>query len=290
MGTLDEILLEYEGGSQTFYVSDVKPREGTYVGWNVDQGTIEGYNKLVSLYGAPKVVRVFSAPGKGIMPWSNPILSALPDDVNLIYSVKDWPVDVRGWMTAKPSRFTNPVYFCLDHEPEQGPTKGDPDPATFQKEWGELIANVSDHPRRSEFRLTPIFTEYYAKKYPAEFEKNFFVVASYAGVDAVGFDIYDTSYAKFRGAIERNALPLKYARQVGKELVIAEWGIDKKSYDTTGEIRAAQIRENIYYLRSLADNRVKLVAWFHSLDTEIYTDTVAQAALRQVIKSSPLDS
>lgn len=287
MASLDTIICEYLDGTVVkYYVSDEpipEPYDPADLGWNVDGGTIDGYNALKSLYGDPAVVRVFSAPGKGIMAWDSPILAALPDDVTLIYSVKDWPVDVYGWLSKRPTRFTKPVFFCVDHEPEQGPTKGDPDPATYQAQWRDCITKLANHPRRSEILLTPIFTEYYAKKYPGTFESNFFVVASYEGIDAIGFDIYDTTYAEYRTAEERNRVPLMYARRVDKPLVIAEWGIEDKTYDTNDTIRPIVIRENMYYLRSLPDNRVKAVAWFHTGGDALYNQPNSQTAFKQMI-------
>lgn len=289
MAALDTIVCEYHDGTVVkYYVSEEPiPEEASPVnlGWNVDGGKLEGYNRLKSLYGDPDVVRVFSGPTKGIMPWDSPILSALPNDVTLIYSVKDWPVDVYGWLSKRPGRFTKPVYFCVDHEPEQGPTRGDPDPATYQSQWRDCIAKLANHPRRSEIILTPIFTEFYAKDKPSLFESNFFVVASYEGIDAIGFDVYDESSPRYRTAEERNRIPLMYARKVDKPLVIAEWGIQKKSYDDDTQ-RSIVIRENMYYLRSLPDNRVKAVAWFHTDGWALDGSPTAQTAFRQMISGN----
>ncbi|MGC1213971.1 MAG: hypothetical protein WA890_22255 [Micromonospora sp.] len=158
-------------------------------------------------------------------------------------------------LSSRPAAWTTPFYLTLDHEPEQGTSAGDPDPATYRSEWQALINALAGHPRRSEVRQTPIFTEYYAKRHSATFWNDFGIVASYAEVDAIGFDTYDTGDSTYRTPTERNAVPLQYARraEVKKRLILGEWGVDRKTHDTDGSQAAQAMRDNLAYMRQQPD-------------------------------------
>lgn len=233
------------------------------LGWSAPGGTAASINDLTTRYGAPDVVRLYSTPGSGLKSWTGAVMGAVPRDATIMYSFKDWPVNVSAWMSSRPADWTSTVYLTLDHEPEQGTSSGDPTPAAYRQEWSELLAQVANHPRRAEYKLTPIFTEYYAKRHADTFWADFGVVSSYAGVDASGWDIYDNDGSpNYRTAEERNAVPLSYARRVNKPMVIGEWGIPRKlSTDPEGTLAAQAMRENMAYLRTLPD--VPAVAWWY---------------------------
>lgn len=257
----------------------------TTVGWSVGGGTVTGLQNQIAEYGDPAACRIFSPPGSGLKPWTSGILAALPKDSVLVYSIKDWPVDVYGWMSSRPSTLTTPYYFCLDHEPEQGTTAGDPSPATYQQEWRELIAQVANHPRRKEMRLLPIFTEYYAKR-NASWLADFGQVAGWAGVDAIGFDVYDLAYSSYRTVTDRFALPLAEARRVRKPLVLAEWGIDRKTaIDPDGSVAAKNMRDSVTYLRKQPD--VPYVTWWHDSNNALWDRPAEKQALKDLIATNP---
>lgn len=262
---------------------------GTDLGWSVGGGTVAGYQRQATAYGSPSAVRIFSPPSSGIKPWTRDILAAIPRDAILIYSIKDWPIDVYGWMSSRPSTLTTPYYFCLDHEPEGGPAKGDPTPAQYQQEWRELIDQVKNHPRRSEMRLAPIFTEYYAKKNAATFWADFGVVASYSGVDAIGFDIYDLAYSTYRTPADRLTVPLQYARrsEVRKPLIVAEWGIDDKGavLNPGGTVAAKQMRDTMAHIRKQSD--IPYVTWWHDDYNALWDRPAEQQALKDLIALNP---
>lgn len=265
---------------------------GTTLGWSIGGGTSAGLQQQTAAYGPPAVVRVFSPPGSGIKPWGTGLLAEIPKGSILVYSIKDWdaatwPQRIRDWMTSRPVTMTTPYYFCLDHEPEQGPTKGDPDPVAYKKEWSELAAAVRTHPRRKEMRLLPIFTEYYARR-NASWWNDFGIVASWSDVDAIGFDVYDLSYSTYRTEVDRFAIPLQHARrpEVKKPLIIAEWGIDRKtSIDPDGTLAAQEIRQSMEYLRKQSD--APYVAWWHDSENALFDQPNETVEFKRQIALNP---
>lgn len=277
----------------TVDVAELPERTVTF-GYNAADGTVDGLRKMIELYGPPDVCRVFSQPGKGLIPWSSPLLALLPAECVLIYSAKDWPVPLGEWMSAKPADRFPFVWWCIDHEPEQGPSRGDPDPATYRRQWTEALDVANRHPRSAEFGACPIFTEFYARKYetvpdPATGQtwyQAFGRVLELDGVEAVGFDVYDTSWPDYRTPEHRNEIPLRYAQRAGLPLILGEWGIANKA--TTGdEGAAAAIRANVAYLRERVTHPVPYVAWFHNGGDSLTGRPLAQRAFREALAGNP---
>lgn len=265
-------------------------QRGTTLGWSAGGGTVTDIQRQTAAYGPPAVIRLFSPPGSGIMPWTSAVMSAIPRNAVLIYSIKDWPTNVRNWLTSRPSTWNTPFYFSIDHEPEQGTSAGDPDPACYKQEWGELIAQLDGHQKRDQIRLLPIFTEYYAKRNASTFWNDFGVVASYSGIEAIGFDVYDGSSTlalPYRTPVERNAVPLQYARrpEVRKPLIIAEWGIERRTADTDGASAAKAVRDNMAYLRKQSD--VPYVSWWHQAGDALWDRPNETQAFKDVIALNP---
>lgn len=272
----------------------------TALGWSAPGGTVASINDLSTRYGAPDVVRIYSTPGAGLKSWTGDVMGAIPRDATIMYSFKDWPVNVSAWMTSRPADWHTTVYLTLDHEPEQGTGSGDPTPAAYRQEWAELAAQVANHPRRAEYKLTPIFTEYYAKRNAATFWSDFGQVAAMPGVDAVGFDVYDNEGAgtAYRTPTEVWSVPLSYARRpdVEKPLIIGEWGVARRpTTDTTGTVAAQAMRDQLAYLRAQPD--VPSVAWWYqdkwhlhqsvTDDGLTFTRTTEATALRDLISANP---
>lgn len=244
------------------------------LGYSPNNSTTADLTDILGRYPNPKLVRLYSGVGEGIAAWTDPVISMVPNTAVLWYSFKDWdattsPQQIRDWLTAKPAaRADTRTLLTLDHEPEQQDA-GDPTPAQFRQEWQELVAALANHPRRGELWLVPIFTEYNARR-DAAWWADFGVVASYTGVDAIGFDVYDTGYERYRTTTERNDFMLSQARrvEVKKPLVIGEWGIKRKpslnsgaDYDLTGSLAAQAMRDQMTYLRQQPD--VAYVSWFY---------------------------
>lgn len=250
------------------YATDTKVTSIAKLGWSPPNSTVADMDAMLTKYPNPKVVRLYSGSGAGIQSWTGSLFNKVPRDATLIYSIKDWPLgtNLATWLSSRPADWTTPFYFCWAHEPEQGTANGDPAPADYQQGWKDIIAQLAGHPRRSEIILVPVFTEYYAKRNETTWWRDFGIVTTYSGIGAVGFDYYDTGYSSYRTAVERNEFPLKIARRsdVQKPVVIAEWGIARKSSDTTGSLAAQAMRDNMNYLRQQAD--VKPVSWFYRGD------------------------
>ncbi|MFI7072036.1 hypothetical protein [Micromonospora sediminicola] len=221
----------------------------------------------------PKAVRLYTDVGGGIAQWGAGILPMVPGAADLHYSWKDWGTaaaniaKLREHMTNRPAGRTGREYRTFRHEPEQGTAAGDLPPATWRQYWGEILAGIADHPRRGEFRFGPVFTEDYVRRNEALWRSNFASVLTLPGVDFAGWDVYDTGYERYRGAVGRNAILLRLSREFGLPVVIGEWGIKRKltldngaAYDADGSLCAQEMRDNVAYLRQQAD--VESVMWF----------------------------
>ncbi|NBE80315.1 glycoside hydrolase family 26 protein [Micromonospora rubida] len=255
----------------------VSVRSPTLLGWCPPDSTTAQIRAMTGRYARPQVMRLYTGAGGGIAPWSSGILTQVPAGCPVHYSFKDWtsasPAAVREWLSARPAGRRDVVdLVTLDHEPEQQ-TAGDPSPAEFRQQWQELVGALAGHPRRAEVWLVPVFTEYAARR-QASWWDDFGQVAAMPGVDAVGFDIYDTGYERYRTPAERNDFALAAARRVGKPLVVAEWGIKRKPtlkggkpYDPDGALCAQAMRDNVAHLRAQPD--VPFVEWFHRGDCNL---------------------
>ncbi|MFF0823057.1 glycosyl hydrolase [Micromonospora haikouensis] len=243
-------------------------REPAPLGWSPPNSTAGDLSAMLGRFPSPPLVRLYSPAGAGLASWSGPLLTCAPRSATLVYSFKDPPasVDVAGWLSARPAAWTSPLYLCWAHEPEQGPSAGDPLPAEFREGWRVLVAQLAGHRRRREVRLLPVFTEYAARR-SSTWWSDFGQVTALPGVDAVGFDIYDTGYSAYRSPVERNDFALAIARRVGKPLVVAEWGIARKASDPDGTVCARAMRDNMTYLRRQPD--VDAVSWFYRGDCNL---------------------
>ncbi|MEV5819296.1 glycosyl hydrolase [Micromonospora haikouensis] len=252
------------------------------LGWSPPNSTPADLSAMLTRFPQPRLLRLYTGAGGGLASWSGSLLSGTPRNATLIYSFKDRPasLDVAGWLSARPVSWTAPIYLCWAHEPEQGPTAGDPTPDEFRQGWRDLIAALAGHPRRSQVRLLPVFTEYAARR-AGTWWADFGQVAALAGVDAVGFDIYDTGYPAYRTPVERNDFALAAARRAGKPLVIAEWGIARKGFDADGTLCAQAMRDNMSHLRRQPD--VAAVSWFYRGDCNLDNRTPERQAFVELM-------
>ncbi|MCX4473744.1 hypothetical protein OOK41_26145 [Micromonospora sp. NBC_01655] len=265
-------------GNTTSVSAAVRVEVPTALGWAPPASSVAALQAMLARYPRPRTVRLYSGPGAGLESWSSALLAQVPADCALHYSFKDWTAGtsaaaVRDWLSARPANRRRVVdLVTLGHEPEQQ-SGGDAAPAAFRQQWQELVGALAGHPRRREVWLVPVFTEYAARR-QASWWADFGVVASHPGVDAVGFDIYDTGYERYRTPVERNEFALAQARRVGKPLVVPEWGIRRKptlndgtSYDPDGVVCAQAMRDNMAHLRAQPD--VPYVEWFYRGDCDL---------------------
>ncbi|WP_405094979.1 hypothetical protein [Micromonospora sp. NBC_01412] len=265
-------------GNTTTVSTAVRVEAPTALGWTPPESSVAAIQAMLARYPRPRMVRLYSGPGVGLESWSG-LLAQVPVDCALHYSFKDWAAGtsaaaVRDWLSARPASRRRVVdLVTLDHEPEQQ-SGGDPAPAAFRQQWQELVGALAGHPRRREVWLVPVFTEYAARR-QASWWADFGVVAGYPGVDAVGFDIYDTGYERYRTPVERNEFALAQARRAGRPLVVPEWGIRRKPtlddgtpYDPDGAVCAQAMRDNMAHLRAQPD--VPYVEWFYRGDCDLH--------------------
>lgn len=245
------------------------------LGWSPVGSNPTDLADMLARYPNPKLVRLYLEAGDGPPTWSG-ILSMVSATTPIWVSFKDWdpvtsPQKLRDFFTNRPTARKGVVdRVTIDHEPEQDPGGSDPLPADFRREWQELGAAVRGHPRRSEFKLVPVFTEYYARRNAATWWTDLGIVASYPDVDEIAFDVYDSGYPAYRTITERNDFMLSQARraEVKKPLSIGEFGIKRKpstnsgaDYDIDGALAAKAMRDQMAYLRTQPD--IGVVSWFY---------------------------
>jgi hypothetical protein len=269
-------------GTPVDYAGDAPPR--LQVGWCPPNTNSTDLQAQMGKFPGTKFMRLFSS--GGLPSWTGSYLNLVPADVTIQLSFKTWPQDVSAWLTSRPANRRTPFYLILDHEPEQQ-DGGDPTPAQYKQEWQELIAALRGHPRRGEVLLTPTYTEYAATKgsNAARWYPDFGVVSSYEGVDAVGFDIYNTGYNSYRTPEQMFAFALDHARSHELPLVVAEWGIERKGPDASGPNAGTQcaqlMRDQAHYLAGQPEARG--LAWFYRGGCNLDTRAPEKQALTDII-------
>lgn len=138
---------------------------------------------------------------------------------------------VWGSMKDTPSAaLLNPVFdaipagyvyrLTIHHEPEQGPGAGDPDLATYQRDWATVRAVADDHPKRDQIVLTEVLTDYAETHGKGPWDKWWTGHA-----DEIGFDIYmaDVTSTAYPSAEALFAFPLSVAKTIGCRVAFAEY-------------------------------------------------------------------
>lgn len=281
MGTVTALVTD-SGGRSAVATASYAITGSLQVGWCPPNTNLTDLSAQISKYPTTKFMRLYFSAGQGLPSWTGAVLSMVPADVTLHLSFKDWPVDVGAWLSGRPTNRRTPFYLTLDHEPEQQDA-GDPLPAAFRQEWKDLITALNGHPRRGEVRLTPTYTEYAATKgsNASTWYSNYGVVSGYPGIDAVAFDIYNDGYSSYRTPEQMFAFALAHARQHGRSLVVAEWGIERKPFDPNGTQCAQVMRAQADYLARQPEARG--LAWFYRGGDNLDTRTPEKQALTDLI-------
>lgn len=189
-----------------------------------------GVTMLPSEYGTVTFVdfpgnpvgRVYTPAGSGLFGWSNPAMVAAKKAIDKCIwgSMKDTPT----------AAILNPVFdgipagytyrLTIHHEPEQGPTAGDPDLATYQRDWAAARTIRDAHPNRDRIILTEILTDYAETHGKGPWDKWWTDQA-----DEIGFDIYmaDVSSTVYPSPEALFAFPLSVAKTLGKNVAFAEY-------------------------------------------------------------------
>lgn len=268
-------------------------------GFNHGNNDVDEMERMIEAYGLPDVVRFFTDAGKGIVAWDHPILELLDEHCVLVYSFKDWPLPAgvfSNWMTTYPAGRFKAVWWCIDHEPEQGPESGDPNPATYAAQWTQALAIYNSHPRKAEFFPIAIFTEFYARKYWSAVDPKtgmtwyeaFGHVIEFHGMAGVGFDIYDSGYPNYRTPEHRNEIPLRVATRAGLPLLICELNIaNKPDIDPDDTGAAAAYRANTAYLRDEVTHPVPYVMHFYKGGGSLWDRPEVQEAFQDALDENP---
>lgn len=225
------------------------------VGWSCP---ISNLASRLRQFPGTKYIRIFRQAGQGLPTWAQ--LEPIPGDVTVHLSVKDRGLPIGDWLSSRPARWTAPLLFTLDHEPEQQ-DGGDPTPAEYVDEWAELCDSLADHPRREQIVLTPTFTRYAAEVGSDRdaWYQDFGRVVELA-VDAVAFDVYNSG-STYQTSAQMFAWAVGFATQHGLPLYIAEWGRERKGGDD-GTVCAQRMRDDVAYLRR--QPQAFGIAWFYT--------------------------
>lgn len=239
----------------------------------------QAHNRMLSQYPGTSAMRVFMAPGKGIASWSSELMQSIPDHVDLIFSWKDWPVNIAGWLDAMPDR-TGRTWLCVNHEPEQGTSAGDPTVAEYHFRWSQLITALAGHPRRREVGLVPIHTHYWAHWGGGDW-RTWWSDAMADGCDGIGWDVYHRGWVSpYDGPAEILALCRDSAEELGLPWLMPEFGSARLDSDPDGEGRAAWLTDMVTLAHA---GGCRAACWYHH-DAGDLTDTTAErVALTQLI-------
>lgn len=166
--------------------------------------------------------RVYTPAGSGLFGWGHPTMQAAKKAIDRCIwgSMKDTPT----------AALLNPVFdnipagytyrLTIHHEPEQGPTQGDPDLATYQRDWAAARTIRDAHPKRNQIILTEVLTDYAETHGKGPWTKWWTGQA-----DEIGFDIYmaDVSSTVYPTAEALFAFPLSVAKTLGRRVAFAEY-------------------------------------------------------------------
>ncbi|MGC1212617.1 MAG: hypothetical protein WA890_15260, partial [Micromonospora sp.] len=234
----------------------------------------------LAAYPGTEAVRVYRNSSQTLPSWTGTVLGPIVSAGAVPHlSFKIWDLAaLTSWLNAMPS--TQRLILTYSHEPEQQ-TSGDPDPATFKSRWLELVQTLEAHPARSRITLAPVYTHYWwehhtnpdATWWPAD--------AAY-GIDAIGFDVYNESSSTYRDPADMLQLCRDMSAKLGKPYLIAEWGAERVTGDTTGNGCADFMRSFVQVLH--ADDAVS-GTWFHYGGDDLIAQnrTVEQQTLASLI-------
>lgn len=250
---------------------------------NRDAAMVYGVSSNVADYGstyggqfqAARTARVFSKPGQGIIPWTDPRYANLPHHVMPHGSFKDWDSDaqaaaiVRRHLDTMPSHLTgDPVLpelgisYALTYLHE-GENNGVP-VTTYQRRYEILMDVVKSHTHAARVAVIPIQTLTWTvmKSTESKPKGDGNVMEWWAGAgDYAGMDCYAFSATPYPDPIEFCALPLRLARATGRRLWVPELGTVRADTDPNGSKRAAWIKA---VLAVLASSGCASVAWWHA--------------------------
>lgn len=253
---------------------------------NRDAAMVYGVSSNVADYGsthggqfqAARTARVFSAPGKGIIPWTDPRYATLPPHVMPHGSFKDWTSDVEAAAMVRKHLDGLPAHLAGDPVlPElgisyaltylhEGENNGVP-VTTYQRRYEILMDAVKSHRHGGRVAVIPIQTlTWTVMKSTADKPKgDGNIMEWWAGIgDYAGVDCYAFAEKPYPDPVEFLALPLRLARATGRRLWVPELGTVKAETDPTGAKRAAWIKA---VLAVLARSGCAAVSWWHAEGT-----------------------
>lgn len=198
-----------------------------------------------NLYG-----RVYTPQGSGLYTW---------DSVVMKQALRCVGYCVHGSMKDSPTpALLNPVFdaippgyvyrLTVHHEPEQGPAQGDPDHATYLRDWKLARAVADDHPKRDQIVLTEVLTDYAETHGKGPWDSWWTGQA-----DELGWDVYmgDVTTKAFPSAEALFALPVAVARTLGTRFVVSEFAgnpLVVAPTDRTGVAYADALERHVDYL------------------------------------------
>ena len=191
---------------------------------------------IYSLYPNCSAFRVFIGHNDGIPPFASSRFYGIRDSDDIFVSFKKWDLpNVVKFVDSIPESRTGLVQICYAHEPEQGPSKGDPTHADYVNRWTDLGAELRHHPKRAKIALTPVLTNYYQLRndwrdwlpWPAYIEGD---------LDGITFDIYnhDLGKSRYNPPVALYAELLEASRELELPGYVGECNTERISSDSDG--------------------------------------------------------
>lgn len=254
----DGTVITYEL-SQVSVVPPTPPKPATLIGVTLTQGEMA---TNATAYPGNAVTAIYTPQGKGFYGWSNAAMkAAAAAKIKCIWaSLKDTPTEA----------LLNPVLdgippgmifrLTFHHEPEQQ-TGGDPDLATYQRDWKVGRQIVDAHPKRDQIVLSEVLTQYAETHGKGPWDKWWTGQADELGWDCYGNAISTTVYPS---AEAQFALPVAVTKTLKLPWAVREYGIAKLSTDTTGVQHTNTVGA---HLAHVIDNDCAAIIEFNEIGT-----------------------
>jgi hypothetical protein len=223
--------------------------------------------------------RVYYQTGEGVLNWDDPEIQAIPENVEIVVSYKDWDLDgeIEAYRNI-PEERKGRLRTAYRHEPEQwkSPTDtgGDLEPNLWRSRQYERLNRLEQENLLAVANPGVIYTEFAARKDATKPTSEqtwypwFGVVANDPRIRWVGFDVFDIGYTYNRPAEDMFAFPTWFTTQAldqVKELIFAEWGQVRKGGTTDDGTTVTQfIRQHFDYGMQQVNCRAMLWYWNHN--------------------------
>lgn len=190
--------------------------------------------EIYIVYPNCSVFRVFVGAGADIPLFTSSRFNGIrpQDDVWVSFKKFDIPMVTR-FLNSVPSDRTGNIILTYAHEPEQGPSQGDPEKATWVNNWYNLGDSLKNRTDREKIKLVPVLTNYYQLRNDW---RDWLPWEAYeAGhLDGIGFNIYnhDLDKTRYNSPASLYAEMLEASREIELPAYVGECNTERISGDS----------------------------------------------------------